>query len=249
MDHGRDVRHSVTSLLRQLYRLVLEGQVNVVRKALKGLPAGLPRLRFVVVTIALADVPPDVEDRLDQVAADPARRVFRAVMKERMVLLVDDDGWPEIQDLLIAGRLRCGVSSIVGWSELSAAVAQSTRAWESAGAGRCQTFDELVNSSLAGLVSTSAAADIARGRLSPVLSSPEGPRLLLEAGTWLRHNGQWEPAALELSMHRHTLKARMTQLGDRMDLRLELFSGRAELWLLLTAAGLVDEGPGAWGIR
>ena len=54
---------------------------------------------------------------------------------------------------------------------------------------------------------------------------------------WLRHNAAWDPAARELGMHRHTLKAQVRRAGSLVRLDLSTFEAKAELWALLTAAG------------
>jgi purine catabolism regulator len=74
---------------------------------------------------------------------------------------------------------------------------------------------------------------------------------LIEASrVWLESNGQWERAAAELGMHRHTLKARIRQVEQLTSTSLDSFAARAELWLALTSAEAVtqagtDAGTGA----
>ena len=61
------------------------------------------------------------------------------------------------------------------------------------------------------------------------------PELLRYASAWLAHNCAWDPAARELGIHRHSLKARMDDVGIALGLSLDSFAGRAELWALLAA--------------
>ena len=48
--------------------------------------------------------------------------------------------------------------------------------------------------------------------------------------TWLAHHGQYEPAAAELGVHRHTLRSRVRRAGELLDRDLDAPDARAELW-------------------
>jgi purine catabolism regulator len=52
---------------------------------------------------------------------------------------------------------------------------------------------------------------------------------------WLQHNTQWEPAARDLGIHRHTVKALVRYAAKLLDLDIDTFAGKAELWALLQA--------------
>jgi purine catabolism regulator len=54
---------------------------------------------------------------------------------------------------------------------------------------------------------------------------------------WLSHHGQWEPAAAQLGVHRHTLRKRIRRAGELLDRDLDSPGTRAELWLALHSAG------------
>lgn len=50
---------------------------------------------------------------------------------------------------------------------------------------------------------------------------------------WLAHHGQWDPAATELGVHRHTLRNRIRRIERRLGYPLDSPTRRAELWLAL----------------
>ena len=71
--------------------------------------------------------------------------------------------------------------------------------------------------------------------LAPLDHLPEDhrERLLAAARAWFAANTAWDPAARALDIHRHTLRARIDELGDVLNLDLSSFSGRAQLWAAL----------------
>jgi len=62
---------------------------------------------------------------------------------------------------------------------------------------------------------------------------------------WLAHLGQWDPAAAELGIHRHTLRNRMNTAADILGRSLDSPGTRSELWLameLTSEAAPTDDG-------
>ncbi len=80
---------------------------------------------------------------------------------------------------------------------------------------------------------------LARSLLRPLEALPavERERLLASARVWLDANGAWDPAARSLGIHRHTLRARMAQLEQVLEIDLSSFAARAELWAALELGG------------
>ncbi len=237
LEQGQVVRTSLRSLATQLFELLLDGQQAVVRRATESIPVSLPGERMRVLSLPAApDVSPGLADQLERRAFTPGSGLFLAQRAERLVLLVDERHWEPVRGMLTARHARAGVSDVIGWAALEAGVAQSARALDAAGAGEIGDFGELRARSFLGLFDADAVAQAARVRLHPVLARPDGEELLAQATVWLQHNGLWEPAARELGLHRHSLKARIAALGTLLGLDVEAFAGRAELWALLTAA-------------
>ena len=78
-----------------------------------------------------------------------------------------------------------------------------------------------------------------------LLTRSPGPRLMnhaLSAGlmipveslaAWLARHGQWDAAAADLGVHRHTLRYRMQRVEELLGRSLDDADLRAELWLAL----------------
>ena len=65
------------------------------------------------------------------------------------------------------------------------------------------------------------------------------PAVLVEAvAGYLRHRGQWEPAARSLGLHRNTLRNRVARAGLALGLDVDDPDVAAEVWLTLRARGL-----------
>jgi purine catabolism regulator len=238
LEQGQVVRTSLRSLAEQLFELVRDGQVGVVRRATASIPVSLPGDRFRVVALDADQAAPGLVDQLERRAFAADSGIFLVRREGRLVLLVDERREESVRRMLDARAARAGVSETVGWAALDIGLSQAARALDAAGDGEVGEFAELAARSFLGLFDAAAVANVARVRLDEVLGRPDGEELLEQAAVWLRHNGQWDPAARELGLHRHSLKARIAALGAALDLDLEAFADRAELWALLTASGV-----------
>ncbi|TCJ21551.1 PucR family transcriptional regulator [Microbacterium sp. PI-1] len=237
--HMEDVRESVQALLAELFVLLRDGRMDIVRSAIAGLPAGLPERRFHVVAFDAGDTDDALQSSLAQQAADPAHRTFHVQHGDRILFLVDVRRWAAVRSQIEAGRTRAGFSEEVGWAALDAGVLQAVRSLEAAPPGTVRTFRDVLRTSVSGLLAASSVREVAQARLAPVVERTDGRRLLADAAIWLARNAQWDPAAREIGVHRHTLKARMQELGGLLDMDLQRFPARAELWTMLDALGVV----------
>jgi purine catabolism regulator len=127
------------------------------------------------------------------------------------------------------------MSRPVGWADLVAALHETRDALDAAPADA--GVIELETSAILGLLSREDIETLARERLTQLAAAPDGADLRRVLETWLRHNAAWDPAARELGMHRHTLKAQVQRAGTLVRLDLDTFEAKAELWALLVAAG------------
>ena len=85
----------------------------------------------------------------------------------------------------------------------------------------------------------------AAGLLSPVRAHDErhGDAIEHSLETWLKHNGQLSPAADELGIHRHTLRARVRTAASLLQRDIDSPDTRSELWTALRIAGRASRRP------
>lgn len=77
--------------------------------------------------------------------------------------------------------------------------------------------------------------EVARGLAQALLEPLEGRKgdLVASLAAWLARHGQWDTAAADLGVHRHTLRYRMRRVEELLGRSLDDPDLRAELWLAL----------------
>ncbi|WP_238011687.1 PucR family transcriptional regulator [Dactylosporangium sp. AC04546] len=88
-------------------------------------------------------------------------------------------------------------------------------------------FADLAGGGLLGLLPGGAGRAYADAVLAPL------GELAGTLAVWLRHHGQWDPAAAELGVHRHTVRNRIRRVAELTGRDLDSADVRAELWLAL----------------
>ncbi|MDT3400853.1 helix-turn-helix domain-containing protein, partial [Streptomyces sp. B1866] len=66
--------------------------------------------------------------------------------------------------------------------------------------------------------------------------------LVASLRAWLAHHGQWDAAAADLGVHRHTLRYRMRRVEEILGRSLDDPDVRMELWLALKATAAASPG-------
>jgi purine catabolism regulator len=203
---------------------------------------------------ALAElVAPEVLDRPHRpsVFAGPESEVAllgEAVAADERCLLVRADG-PTLRALvapaaptqwlaeLARGRpaVRGAVGPAVGWDSLPQAFGLLAGR---AGTAEAGTVVELgaAEGSLLAHVEPAVITAWARRRLEPVLAYRRA-ELVPALAAYLRHSGGWEPAARELGVHRHTLRARIGRVEELLGVDLDDVDVTSEIWLALRSLG------------
>jgi purine catabolism regulator len=238
LEQAHAARAGLRELLRELFKLLEDGRVDVVRRAISGVPAGLPSGQFFVLTIDRATLDDGMAQSLERFAGDSANQTLHVVRDGHVTLLVDVRRWAGLRGRLEEHQVHAGVSSVTDWAGLKTAVVQADRALEMAAPGPIHSFDDLARESFLGMLTSSSVIDLANARLAPFQADPAARQLLVQAAVWLRHNGLWDPAARELGIHRHSLRGRMRRVEEALGLDLTRFSDRAELWALLATTDL-----------
>jgi purine catabolism regulator len=137
--------------------------------------------------------------------------------------------------------LRIGVSEPAEYATLGRARDEALRA-ASYGAGSDTVvtwFREVPRIGLLSLLPGETAAEFSTELLRPLRAEQSGSAgatrgdLVHSLRAWLAHHGQWDPAAAELGVHRHTLRNRMHKVELLLGRELDSADLRAELWLAL----------------
>jgi purine catabolism regulator len=230
LEQSSAVRAARSRLHTGLLRLLLAGQVELVRECARDVWGALPGPPVRVCALT----GPESARRAALDVLDTAPGVLAAELDGALVVLADSDALPGV--LRLPG-LRAGVSEPVGHDRLADAHRQAARAVAAAARQDRATvhFGELAGSGLLGLLPVDAARGFAESLLAPVLAHDRehGSDLVGSLRVWLEHLGQWDPAAARLGVHRHTVRNRVRRVEQLTDRNLDSPGVRAELWLAL----------------
>ncbi|QIB45709.1 PucR family transcriptional regulator [Streptomyces aureoverticillatus] len=152
----------------------------------------------------------------------PAARAARAPHFVRLLLPADRDPAPQ-------SGWTLGVSAAAAVAGLAAADAQAGRALRRAEAARVAVVRHR-EGGIAGLVAPVEADAHARELLGPLGGSVPLTETLR---TWLSLHGSWDRTAAALSVHRNTVRQRVTRCAALLDADLDDPDVRMELWFAL----------------
>ncbi|MEU1854157.1 helix-turn-helix domain-containing protein, partial [Streptomyces sp. NPDC019990] len=200
---------------------------------------------------ALADV-------LESAAARSGEDVLVVPEGERLVVLASDGGaaaaacgeYAAALETARAGarekvaggeedELVVGLSAPAGPIAASAAYKQAEQALSVARRrGRVLVeHEQLAAGSVLPLLADDAVRAFADGMLRPLYEHDATGRgdLVASLRAWLSRHGQWDAAAADLGVHRHTLRYRMRRVEEILGRSLDDADARMELWLALKA--------------
>ncbi|MDQ0764253.1 PucR family transcriptional regulator [Streptomyces canus] len=209
---------------------------------------------------AAADTNGDPLEALTEVVESAAARSGEAVLvvpeRERLVVLAADGGAAvtacgEYAVALEAARTReqasagdedelvVGVSAPAGPIAAASAYKQAEQALAVARRrGRVHVeHEQLASGSVLPLLADDAVRAFADGLLRPLYEHDATGRgdLVASLRAWLARHGQWDAAAADLGVHRHTLRYRMRRVEEILGRSLDDADARMELWLALKA--------------
>ncbi|EKX63155.1 PucR family transcriptional regulator [Streptomyces ipomoeae] len=145
----------------------------------------------------------------------------------------------EEEDLVV------GLSAPAGPIAAAAAYKQAEQALSVARRrGRCLVeHEELAAGSVLPLLADDAVRAFADGMLRALREHDATGRgnLVASLRAWLSRHGQWDAAAADLGVHRHTLRYRMRRVEEILGRSLDDPDVRMELWLALKATAAVGE--------
>ena len=237
-----------------LLHMLLNGETELVDGISAQMWGALPTAP---VCLAIADAPADdldaIVEYLELRAEGKPSPVFYAVVDDTVALCVEAAALSIVDAFAGEFGLSAGVSAPAGYDQLRRAWNQAeialgdARGTRAAGttdaADSVVRFGTLSDRGMLAFVAGDGARELGSAILKPLLDHDrtESNSLLHSVRTWLSHNGQFESAARELGVHRHTLRARIAQAEVLLGRELGPFQARAELW----AAILATESDGA----
>ncbi|MDQ7909925.1 PucR family transcriptional regulator ligand-binding domain-containing protein [Phytohabitans sp. ZYX-F-186] len=231
-------RHLRSILLRTL----ATGDVESVRRRAVSMWGPFPDVPLRV--LALAGRGAALDRAIDAVNANAThlRGVFHGYFRDTLVVLLPQtpDVFPFIDNLSASIReLTVGSSETVeNWADLSLSIRQAVQSLRTAQRRRVPSlcFADIGALGLARVFSNEEAFAFSTSLLTPVLRHQEAgaaSELLSSLRAWLEHNGQWNTAAEELNIHRHTLRNRIDKVAELLGKDLQSGRVRAELLLAL----------------
>ncbi|MFI0512887.1 PucR family transcriptional regulator [Streptomyces sp. WSLK1-5] len=263
-EHARTVAGDLYGgLLDAPFRLIVAetAAMSSVRLA-ADTPARVPSAAASAAALAAAaDLHGDPLGALTEILESAAARSGEAVLVvpegERLVALAADGGaavtaCAEYVVALEAARTReqagagdedglvVGVSAPAGPIAAAAAYKQAEQALSVARRrGRMYVeHEQLASGSVLPLLADEAVRAFADGLLRPLYEHDATGRgdLVASLRAWLSRHGQWDAAAADLGVHRHTLRYRMRRVEEILGRSLDDPDVRMELWLALKAA-------------
>jgi len=165
---------------------------------------------------------------------------------ELMVISPAADGGIAALDALIDAAaqgqagLRAGRATSEGLTDLADGRrrARQALAARSASTRGVAQFDDLADAGLMSLVDDQVADGFSDAVLAPLIGLPASDDLLASLDAWLARHGQWDAAAQELGVHRHTLRHRIRRIEVLLDRSLDDPETRMELWFALRRRSL-----------
>ncbi|MFD7918570.1 PucR family transcriptional regulator [Streptomyces sp. NPDC059740] len=145
------------------------------------------------------------------------------------------------------GHLAVGLSAPAGLKGAPAAYRQAEQALSIARRrGRALVeHEDLATGSIVPLLADDAVRAFADGMLRALHEHDATGRgdLVASLRAWLSRHGQWDAAAAELGVHRHTLRYRMRRVEEILGRSLDDPDVRMELWLALKAGSTPPSAP------
>ncbi|HVU92783.1 MAG TPA: helix-turn-helix domain-containing protein, partial [Jatrophihabitans sp.] len=172
----------------------------------------------------------------EAVAADERCVLVRVEGRTLGALVIPDASTQWLADL---ARERAHVGGAVGpavtWESLPQAYGLLAARAASVAEGTVAELG-IADGSLLAHVEPAVITAWARRRLEPVLAYRRA-ELVPALVAYLRHSGGWEPAARELGVHRHTLRARIDRVEKLLGADLADVDVTSEIWLALRSLG------------
>jgi purine catabolism regulator len=239
------LRTAEAQLRTTIFDLLVNGDLNRADRLATdmwgGLPSGPVRIALVAGASAALD---DLTDVLDAAAAAAPEQLFFAGITERLAVIYPARGRMSEQVLASAGAsaaLTVGESTDTELIEIGRAHREAEQALSVGLRSHRQhtQFADIGASAMLELLATPQGTAFAESLLRPLLDHDASGRgdLIISLRAWLDHNGQWDAAAAELGVHRHTLRNRIGRAARLLGRDLDVAAVRVELWTAVRLYG------------
>ncbi|MEO7352315.1 MAG: PucR family transcriptional regulator [Marmoricola sp.] len=249
---GLDQPHALEAVERQLragvFQLLQAGQVSAARPVARELYGDLPGEPIRLVALAGRPESRAAGTELMKSGARQMRELVFYVETDDVTVVAVSDGRPFGTWLLkLPTRLdglSLGVSEPADYQHFSNAHRQAVQAAEAGAQGGTPvtTFADLRKGGLGLFMDPKRAQTFAAALVEPLVHHDQTGRgdLVNSVRVWLEKNGQWDPAAAQLGVHRHTLRQRIHKAAQLLDRPIDSPHTRAELWMALQ---VIDNTP------
>ncbi|MEU7282671.1 PucR family transcriptional regulator [Streptomyces sp. NPDC045431] len=255
-ERSRSLQAAEQRLGAAVLRMMLAGQPDHARAVAGDLYGGILDAPFrLLIAEPAGDRDPGAEPALTTLAETletAAARTGETVLtvpegEERLVVLAADGGAVAAACDAYAEKeaeeagLVIGLSAPTGPTAAASAYKQAEQALSVARRrGRALVeHEELAAGSVLPLLADDAVRAFADGLLRALHEHDATGRgdLVASLRAWLSRHGQWDAAAADLGVHRHTLRYRMRRVEEILGRSLDDPDARMELWLALKATG------------
>ncbi|MFG2304308.1 PucR family transcriptional regulator [Actinacidiphila glaucinigra] len=251
LEQSRALQDTQQRLGAALLRMLLAGEPEHARTVAGRLYGGLfdaPVRVLVAERAEAAEAAGDavglLAERVETAGMRSAEPVLAVREEDRLTVLAAADG--EVTPACVAAvdgsdDLVAGLSAAVGAAGVPGAHEQAERALAVARRrGRSLVeHDEVGSGSVLPLLGDDAVRAFSDGLLRPLREHDATARgdLVASLRAWLSRHGQWDAAAADLGVHRHTLRYRMRRVEEILGRSLDDPDVRMELWLALKSGG------------
>ncbi|MCT2546078.1 PucR family transcriptional regulator [Streptomyces atratus] len=256
---SRSLQGAEQRLGAAVLRMLLAGQPDHARAVAGDLYGGLLDAPFRLLIAEGSDpaAPASLGEAMEAAALRTGETLLTVPEGDRLVVLAADGGaavaactaHAEAQEARAPAegtkpeedQVVVGLSAPAGPIAVSAAYKQAEQALSVARRrGRALVeHEELAAGSVLPLLADDAVRAFADGMLRALHEHDAKGRgdLVASLRAWLAHHGQWDAAAADLGVHRHTLRYRMRRVEEILGRSLDDPDVRMELWLALKATG------------
>ncbi|MET8744202.1 PucR family transcriptional regulator [Streptomyces sp. NPDC004728] len=254
---SRSLQGAEQRLGAAVLRMLLAGQPDHARAVAGDLYGGLLDAPFRLLIAEASDpaTPLSLGEAMEAAALRTGETLLTVPEGDRLVVLAADGGaavaactaYAEAQEARAPAegtkpeedQVVVGLSAPAGPIAVSAAYKQAEQALSVARRrGRALVeHEELAAGSVLPLLADDAVRAFADGMLRALHEHDAKGRgdLVASLRAWLAHHGQWDAAAADLGVHRHTLRYRMRRVEEILGRSLDDPDVRMELWLALKA--------------